>query len=242
MLNFTFAEHEFSADPSGALWWPAQRTLIVADLHIEKGSAFGMRGQFLPPYDSMATLERLAQVAAKYDARRILTLGDNVHDAQGWSRISGAVLAQLQQLATLHELHWLFGNHDKLQQPPVGTIALELAELGLTFGHEPRLADNIALLAGHLHPCACLPTAFGRQHRVRCFTAGERLLILPAFGHYTGGLDVADAAFAGLLDDATDLLLCGTREIHRLPFGAYMKAREKPGQQHPGERHRRIRP
>lgn len=241
VMQFTFANHDFIAHPSGALWWEATRTLIVADLHIEKGSSFGVRGQFLPPYDSAVTLARLGSVAAHYGAQRILTLGDNVHDARGWQRLSTDAHAQLRQLAELHELLWLFGNHDKLQQPPVGTIARELLELGLTFGHEPRLLEGAALLAGHLHPCVCLPTAFGRHHRVRCFTVGPRLLILPAFGTFTGGLDVAEPAFEAYLEEGTELLLCGERGVHRLPFDVYLQARNKP-RQHPGERHRRAKP
>ena len=237
-MIFTFAGQTFEADPSGALFWREAQTLIVADLHIEKGSAFGVRGQFLPPYDSTVTLNKLATVAAHYQSRRILTLGDNVHDAGGWQRLSTDTKIRLQNLAAQYQLDFLFGNHDRLQAPPVGNAIAKLVEAGIRFTHEPQYDDSFAVMAGHLHPCVCIPTAGGHR-RVKCFYRADRLLILPAFGTYTGGLDVNDAAFAPLHDDSAELFLCG-REIHRLPLGAYLQARTaKAARRHPSERYQK---
>jgi len=64
------------ADNSGALYWPGEATLLVADLHLEKGSAHAERGSFLPPYDTRQTLMRLAEVIDRYEPARVIALGD----------------------------------------------------------------------------------------------------------------------------------------------------------------------
>ena len=179
-MNIFFAGHNLIADPSGALYWPLRQTLIVADLHLEKGSAFARRGQFLPPYDSAETLARLQSRIAHYGAARVLALGDNIHDEGGWARLDHALQAQLASLALDTELVFLYGNHDRMQLPPVGRTLPTLEEEGLRFTHEPDLHD-LPTLAGHLHPAASLPTLAGRQ-RASCFFVGGNILILPAVG------------------------------------------------------------
>ena len=76
------------ADPAGALWWAAERTLVVADLHFEKGSAFAERGTFLPPYDTHATLEALARLLRRHRPQRVVALGDSFHDRRAGSRLA----------------------------------------------------------------------------------------------------------------------------------------------------------
>ena len=68
------------ARASGALWIEAERTLAAGDLHFEKGSAYGVRGQLLPPYDTMATFERLEAEVSALRPQRIVLMGDTFHD------------------------------------------------------------------------------------------------------------------------------------------------------------------
>ncbi len=221
-MNFSFANQEFIADPAGVLFWPARQTLIVADLHLEKGSAFGTRGQFLPPYDSAETVAKLRRLVAQYGAARVLTLGDNIHDLGGWERLDNQTYAQLSALVDDVDLLFLYGNHDRLQIPPLGTAQATLIEEGMLFTHEPALYD-LPTMAGHLHPCATLQTAAGR-HRMCCFYVSPQLLILPAFGAYAGGMDVLTPPFQPLHDAAAQLLLCGTQAVHQIDFTAYGRA------------------
>ena len=79
-----------AADCAGALYWPEEGLLVVADLHLEKGSSFARRGQLLPPYDTTETLARLARLIAHYARRVVITLGDNFHDGDGPARLSAA--------------------------------------------------------------------------------------------------------------------------------------------------------
>ena len=87
---FALAGAEILADPSGALYWPEERMLVVADLHLEKGSAFAKRGVLLPPYDTANTLVRLAALFHRYAPRLVIALGDSFHDGDGPRRMSSA--------------------------------------------------------------------------------------------------------------------------------------------------------
>src|SRR5947208_5453320 len=77
-----------AADCAGALCWPDEGLLVVADLHLEKGSSFARRGMLLPPYDTTETLARLAKLIARYAPRIVIALGDNFHDGGGPARLS----------------------------------------------------------------------------------------------------------------------------------------------------------
>ena len=183
---------------SGALWLPAERALVVADLHLEKGSSYAARGQMLPPYDTRETLARLqAEVAALAPAVVVL-LGDTFHDRKSEDRMDGLDAEWLRALAAACRLIWVIGNHDAdgPQRLP-GEAVDELSLCGLTLRHEPQPGAQAGEIAGHLHPAAKVRAPRGAVRR-RCFiTDGERA-ILPAFGAYAGGLNVRDVAFAGL--------------------------------------------
>lgn len=184
--------------PSGALWLETERTLAVADLHFEKGSAYAARGQLLPPYDTGETLRRLEAEVDALQPARLVFLGDSFHDRRAIERISGHDIERLAALARGRTLVWIVGNHDADGPGPLaGETAEELRIGPLVLRHEPRAGVQPGEVAGHLHPSARI-TALGRSVRRRCFvTDGERL-ILPAFGSYAGGLNVRDAAFEGL--------------------------------------------
>ena len=183
---------------AGALWIETAGALIFADLHLEKGSFFAARGQMLPPYDTGDTLGRVEAEVAALAPRLLVFLGDSFHDGDARGRLAADDAARLAALAAGRRLIWIVGNHDARGLDGVpGETAASLGLAGLTLVHEPALGPAVAEIAGHLHPCARVA---GRSASVRrrCFvTDGERL-ILPAFGAYAGGLNVRDAAFAGL--------------------------------------------
>lgn len=183
---------------SGALWLAAERMLVVADLHLEKGSSYAARGQMLPPYDTRETLARLeAEVAALAPAALVL-LGDTFHDRRSEGRLAADDAERLRALTVGRRLVWVVGNHDADgPQALPGETADEIAVAGLILRHEPQAGAQAGEVAGHLHPAAKVRAPRGTVRR-RCFvTDGERL-ILPAFGAYAGGLNVRDAAFAGM--------------------------------------------
>ncbi|MBP8245835.1 MAG: ligase-associated DNA damage response endonuclease PdeM [Phenylobacterium sp.] len=199
---------------SGALWIETEAMLVVADLHLEKGSAYAARGQMLPPYDTRDTLRRLtAEIAATRPAAVVL-LGDTFHDRASEDRLAADDAEQLRALAGLTRLIWVIGNHDADGPRALpGEVADELTVAGLLLRHEPQGGLQPGEVAGHLHPCAKVTASRGTVRR-RCFvTDGERLVV-PAFGAYAGGLNIRDRAFAGLF--ARDPLCgaLGTGRVH----------------------------
>lgn len=199
---------------SGALWIETEAMLVVADLHLEKGSAYAARGQMLPPYDTRDTLRRLtAEIAATRPAAVVL-LGDTFHDRASEDRLAADDAEQLRALAGLTRLIWVIGNHDADGPRALpGDVADELTVAGLLLRHEPQGGLQPGEVAGHLHPCAKVTASRGTVRR-RCFvTDGERLVV-PAFGAYAGGLNIRDRAFAGLF--ARDPLCgaLGTGRVH----------------------------
>ncbi len=186
------------ADPGGALYWPDERLLVVADLHLEKGSAFAKRGVLLPPYDTATTLGRLARLVEHYAPRVLIALGDSFHDDHGPSRMSDLDRIKLKGLQRGRDWVWIAGNHDPhLPKDIGGRFADALAFGALTFRHEPSENAPYGEIAGHLHPVARVAQR-GRAVSRRCFASDGRRLVMPAFGAYAGGLNVRDRAIFGL--------------------------------------------
>lgn len=184
----------FHADLSGALFWDEQRLLVVSDLHLEKGSSFAARGVLLPPYDTVATLSRLAAVIARHDPRIVIALGDSFHDRSAHERLSIEDRDAMTSLQSGRDWIWISGNHDPaLPRDLGGTVADEVAIGPIIFRHEPTGACGE--IAGHLHPKARV-TARGRSMERRCFASDGMRAVMPAFGAYAGGLSIRDAAFA----------------------------------------------
>jgi DNA ligase-associated metallophosphoesterase len=181
------------ADLSGAFFWESERLLIVSDLHLEKGSSYATRGVLLPPYDTVATLARLAAVIARHDPRSVIALGDSFHDRKAHERLAPADRQAMTALQTRRDWIWIAGNHDPaLPRDIGGVVASEVAVGGITFRHEPTGAAGE--IAGHLHPKARVTTR-GRTLERRCFASDGMRAVMPAFGAYTGGLNIRDPAF-----------------------------------------------
>jgi DNA ligase-associated metallophosphoesterase len=188
------------ADLAGALYWPEERLLVISDLHLEKGSSYAARGVLLPPYDTAATLERIAGVVSRHDVRIVVSLGDNFHDRGGPARLADADRARLSELQRGRDWIWIAGNHDPDIAPGLagrigGTYAEALALGPLVFRHEPSPDASPGEIAGHLHPVARISRR-GHTLTRRCFASDGARLVMPAFGAYTGGLDIRHAAFA----------------------------------------------
>jgi DNA ligase-associated metallophosphoesterase len=185
-----------TADPSGALFWPEHGLLAFADLHLEKGSSFAARGQLLPPYDTAATLARLARLIAHYAPRCVVALGDSFHDGGGPARLSGEDRYNLRSLQRGRDWIWITGNHDPEPAENIGGVFQQTLTIGgLNFRHLP--SGKPAEICGHLHPVARIAQR-GRKVSRRCFAADATRMVMPAFGAFTGGLNVRDAAFADL--------------------------------------------
>jgi hypothetical protein len=200
-------------DMSGALYLPAHETLLVADLHFEKGSSFAARrGVMLPPYDTRETLDALKDVVARLDPRRVVALGDSFHDVGGPDRLGDEERATLQEVQAGREWVWVTGNHDRtLPETIGGTVVAEMTLGALMLRHEP-VPGATAEVAGHLHPVGKVVMR-GRGVRRRCFLTDGSRLIMPAFGAYAGGLNACDPAFKPLFAGGFTAHLIGTERI-----------------------------
>ncbi len=198
--QIAIAGHRAVCDPSGALYLEDDRILIVSDLHFEKGSSFARRGMMLPPYDTASTLAALAKVIVRYQPASVISLGDSFHDGQAAARLPALYAAELAVLMARREWIWITGNHDPDHPADLpGETFTELAVGNLVFRHEPSKQACRGEIAGHLHPAAKVVRR-GQAVQRRCFVSDHSRLIMPAFGAYTGGMNILSRAFHGLFD------------------------------------------
>lgn len=191
----------FVADAMGALYWPEERILIVADLHLEKGSAYARRRVFLPPYDTAMTLAALAALIARYVPRVVITLGDSFHDSEVSARLPAQYRIALHHLQIGRTWIWIAGNHDPHVPPDLGgAFHHEIIIGGIIFRHEPAAFETGLEVAGHLHPVARVAGCTGSVRR-RCFVSDGHRCVLPAFGAYAGGLNLHHPAFVPLFSE-----------------------------------------
>ncbi|MEE2565905.1 ligase-associated DNA damage response endonuclease PdeM [Hyphobacterium marinum] len=202
-------------DLTGALFLPVHRTLIVADLHFEKGSSYAERGQMLPPYDTRATLLKLSAAIARHRPETVVALGDSFHDLRADGRMDDSDADMLARLVRdVSRWVWIEGNHDPEPPARFGGEVRPVLELGtLTLRHEPTEGNAPGEIAGHLHPCARV-SGNGRSVRARCFATDGRRMVLPSFGAFTGGLSVRDAAFTRVFGSCPDGWIIGRTSIY----------------------------
>jgi DNA ligase-associated metallophosphoesterase len=217
------AGHALTPAPAGALYWEAESTLVIADLHLEKGAAFASVSMLLPPYDTRVTLDRLAALIGTYAPRRVVVLGDSFHRANLALDLDLADRAALYTLQEGREWYWILANHDpKLPKSVGGIVCTTLTIAGVTLRHEPSDQPSAPEIAGHLHPVVRIARR-GEVMRRKCFATDGRRLVMPAFGAYTGGLNVLDAAFGGLFSrHALEAWVLGKADVYPVDVRAFL--------------------
>ncbi len=220
MVPFSFADHALFALPQGALFWPARRALLVADLHFEKASWFASFGQMLPPYDSIATLADLTAIVAAVAPLEIWCLGDSFHDSAGAGRLPPQALALLQSLTAQVRWTWVTGNHDPAPAHHHGGAVVDEAVVdGIVLRHEADPAELRPELSGHFHPKLRVRVR-GRHVSRRCFVASATKIVLPAFGALTGGLDAAHPEIARAMGGRGEALVPVDNRLLRFALAA----------------------
>jgi hypothetical protein len=214
MIPLRLSGEHLLLDPAGVLFWPSASLLAVADLHLEKGSASARQGNLVPPWDSRVTLQRLAAAVARHAPKTLVSVGDAFHDTAAPARLPEPDAQALRHISQATTLIWVCGNHDPCAPQGVGGDSREEFTLGpITFRHQakPGAAGEIS---GHFHPKARVNTRAGAVTRA-CFIADAARLILPAFGAYTGGLDITSAAITRLFPAGAEAFLLGREKLFR---------------------------
>ncbi len=209
-------------DPSGALYIPDYDILLVADLHFEKGSSLARFGVIIPPFDTRSTLDTLEDVVTRLKPKTLVSLGDSFHDRAGPQRLGSNEIERISALARQTQLLWITGNHDPdLPDDLPGDVAKQITVGNLTLRHEPTMDAN-GEICGHLHPAAIIKQR-GRRVRRRCFAANQKRIFMPAFGAYTGGLNVKSDAFIPYWGKKEFVVfMLGKKTIHRIPSRALL--------------------
>ena len=216
-VALSFAGERLHPLPCGALFWPARDTLLVADLHFEKASAFARKGWLLPPYDSAETLRRLIDTLENTGARRVVCLGDSFHDAGGPDRLPAGARDGLRSLIASLDWLWITGNHDDRAGASLGgRVMAEACIAGLILRHEADPDDATPEISGHFHPKVAIHHR-GRRIARRCFAVSATKIILPAYGAFTGGLDVGDPAISGVMRGTTTAWVAEGTRLLRFP-------------------------
>jgi DNA ligase-associated metallophosphoesterase len=197
-----------------------QQALLVADLHLEKASWFARFGQFLPPYDSHATLTALAAEVQRTGATRLFCLGDSFHDNFGCDRLPQDARELLSQLTARLDWTWIVGNHDPgFADHCGGQLADEVEIAGITLRHEALRDDGRPEISGHFHPKLRVNLK-GRHVSRRCFVLSPTKLIMPAFGALTGGLDAHHPEILRSVGENAAALVPVSDRLLRFPLAA----------------------
>ncbi|MEP3225243.1 MAG: ligase-associated DNA damage response endonuclease PdeM [Parasphingorhabdus sp.] len=219
MVPLSFAHHLFQIVGKTALYWPREQALLVADLHLEKASFFARQGQMLPPYDSRATLDNLAQLITDTGARKIFCLGDNYHDDQGEARLENEAATLLAKLTQNIQWIWISGNHDRdVSGLWGGEVMEEWQGQGIILRHEATRDTDLPEISGHFHPKLRV-SVHGRHVSRRCFVKAQDHLIMPAFGALTGGLAADHPAIEQAVAGPADALIAVQKKLLRFDLG-----------------------
>ena len=229
MVPFSFADEEWLLGADRWLYRPREAALLLADLHLEKASFFARHGQMLPPYDSRATLERVALAIRETGARRVFCLGDNFHDNRGPERLEPHAAGMLAALTRAVDWVWLTGNHDAdasfgAEAVSGGAMIDEIEVGGVVLRHRAKRGETRPELSGHYHPRLHLNVR-GRRIVRPCLVASAsdttcHRMILPAFGALTGGMSAADPAILDAMQPAhtIDALVAAGGQVARFPL------------------------
>lgn len=177
--------------PQKAALLPLSHTLLIADAHIGKATSFRSLGVPVPGGTTSETLAGIAALVARYEVRRIVFLGDFLHSARSHAAATLAAVAGWRAQHPALQLVLVRGNHDDRAGDPPAELGFEvvdepLREGALALCHHPRPLDGAFVIAGHLHPCVSVQGRARERLRLPCFHLHARMLVLPAFGSFTG--------------------------------------------------------
>lgn len=191
MLKIQFAGEEWMLTPQRAMVWLRRKTLILADTHFGKASLFREAGVPVPKGTTSHDLLSLSSLIEAHAPERLLVLGDFFHGKAGRQDSTISAITHWRNRFASLAIEVIRGNHDRHAGDPCDEWNMKcldgpVCEDAVAFCHEPCEIENSHVICGHVHPAVTLADFDGSKTKIRCFFAEERLLILPAFGRFTG--------------------------------------------------------
>ena len=223
-----FANNRFLLDASGTLFWPEFDLLIFSDLHFEKGSFLSQFANPLPRIDTRKTLDNMQKVLAVYQPGCVVCLGDSFHDGNAISRMENADIQLLNSMVdSVQKWQWVLGNHDpEIPKEIAGESFVSLTHNNILLVHEPedlktineehkKIQSITAQIIGHFHPKMRTKQS-GHSLSGKCFIVANDVLLMPAFGQYTGGLSVDDKVIKSIVTGKHDQFLLYGQKIFNI--------------------------
>ena len=213
MITINFNNHKFQISKEGILFWFDKQIAIIADLHLEKGSSFGPSGQFLPPYDSEETLNKIFKTIKNHKIKTIILLGDTFHDKNAFDRMSEKVFILFKSLIEKYEVIFILGNHESKFE--IGRISFlnEYVIDDIHFIHQ-ALPTSIFQISGHFHPVASVKSSI-KKITAKCLLHTNNHIILPSFGKYTGGLNINNPVFKPFVNNNSKIYMLTKKSIYK---------------------------
>ncbi|MDX1543247.1 MAG: ligase-associated DNA damage response endonuclease PdeM [Christiangramia sp.] len=185
-LNIRIRNRDFVLHPSGAVYWPEQEVLLIADVHLGKISHFRKHGSAVPVKAIANNFRKMDKLLKEFDPEHIVFLGDLFHSSKNmeWNIFE-------EWLSTLdNQVYLIAGNHDIISPLKYEELGVKLfSELlvdGFFLSHHPEKRDGLFNLCGHIHPGYKMIGNGKQVLKLSCFFQSQHQLILPAFGDFTG--------------------------------------------------------
>lgn len=177
--------------PDRAAYWPEEKTLLVADVHVGKDATFREEAVPVPLGSTRSDLDRLSRLTEQTEADRLVILGDFYHAAAGMTPRTHRVLRDWREQHEALEIILVRGNHDHSAGASPGEIDIREVERALVhppfvFLHKPEPVEMGHVVAGHVHPAVRVRGSAGQRERLRCFHTTPSHLVLPAFSEFAG--------------------------------------------------------
>ena len=211
-----FANKKFSLFANGELYWPGKKTLIISDLHLEKGSFFTESNQYIPPFDTTETLRNLSDFINNHPVEKIIFLGDLIHDKFAFQRMTEKSKELFFKILENIDCTLTVGNHDNISfLEDIGlTLTNQVIIDGICFSHYPSIDQSFSVF-GHYHPKVKL-IINARGIWVACFVLSKKRILMPSYGYYTGGLSIKDAQIQDLFDAQYEIFPLAKEKIYKL--------------------------
>tara|TARA_X000000950_G_scaffold289123_1_gene409971 strand:+ start:16118 stop:16771 length:654 start_codon:yes stop_codon:yes gene_type:complete len=214
LKKIVFNKNTFFLVEQGILYWPKNFVLVVSDLHLEKSSYFAKFGQFLPPYDSIETLNLLDEILKQHKVKTVILLGDVFHDNDGYDRLDRRAKLIFNKINNKYNLLFVVGNHDQdINIPNIKTYE-DITIDGINFSHKPSNLNSHQVF-GHFHPKILLKLN-GKRIFKKCFIVSSTKICMPAFGVFTGGLNVESDIFKKIFKQNKEYFLIDNSHIYQI--------------------------